>query len=59
MSPKANDELSEWCKETNGSDDWGHVIFLRGKINNYLSILMNFTPENALKIDMKYYIKGM
>ena len=57
--PKVNDEFEEWCEETYGSDDSGHVKVVRGKIHNYLSIIVDFTQEEALHIDMKYYTEGM
>ena len=28
-------------------------------MHNYLGIIMDFMQEGSLKIDMKYYIKGM
>ena len=57
--PKVNDELAEWCEETYGSDNLGDVKFVRGKIHYYLGMIMDFTQEGALKINMKHYIEGM
>jgi hypothetical protein len=59
VNPKVKDEFAEWCKATYGSDNLGHVKVVRGKIHDYLAMIMDFTQEGALKIDIKYYIKGM
>ena len=32
---------------------------MRGKIHDYLGMIMDFTQEGALNIDTKHYIKGM
>jgi hypothetical protein len=58
-NPKVNDEFAEWCEKTYGSDELGHVKVVRGKVHDYLAMIMDFTQEGALKIDMRYYIKGM
>ena len=57
--PKINDKFVEWCEETYVSDNLGHAKVIRGKIHNYLVMIMNFNQEGFLKIDMKYYTKGM
>ena len=57
--PKVNEKFAEWCEETYGSDGLGHVKVVRGKIHNYLGMIMDFTKEGALKIDTKYYIEKM
>jgi hypothetical protein len=59
VDPKVNDEFAQWCEATYGSDDLGHVKVVRGKVHDYLGMIMDFTQEGALKIDMKYYIEGM
>ena len=59
VDSKVNDEFSEWCEETYGSDNLGNVKFMRGKIHGYLGMIIDFTQEGILKINMKYYIKGM
>jgi hypothetical protein len=58
-NPKVNDEFAEWCEKTYGSDELGHVKVVRGKVHDYVAMIMDFTQEGALKIDMRYYIKGM
>ena len=57
--PKVNDEFVEWCEETYGSDNFGHIKVTRRKIHDYMGMIIYFTQEGALKIDMKYYTKGM
>jgi hypothetical protein len=59
LNPKVNDEFTEWCENTYGSDDLGHVVVIRGKIHAYLAMILDFTHGGALKMDMKYYIQGM
>jgi hypothetical protein len=59
VNPKVNDEFAEWCEKTYGSDDLGHVKVVRGKVHDYLAMIMDFTQDGALKVDMKYYIQGM
>ena len=43
----------------NGSDELGHVKVVRGKIHDYLAMILDFTQDGVLKLDMKYYIEGM
>jgi hypothetical protein len=57
--PKVNDNFAEWCEATYGSDDLGHVKVVRGKVHDYLGMILDFTEDGALKIDMRYYIEGM
>ena len=55
--PKINDKFVECCEETYVSDRLGHFKVARGKIHDYLGMIVDFTQEGTLKIDMKYYIK--
>jgi hypothetical protein len=59
VDPQVNEEFAKWCENTYGSDDLGHVKVVRGKVHNYLAMIMDFTQAGALIIDMKYYIEGM
>jgi hypothetical protein len=42
-----------------GSDDLEHVKVVRGKTHDYLGMILDFTDDRAMKVDMIYYIKGM
>ena len=42
---------------TYGSEDLGNVKVVRGKVHDYLAMIMDYTQEGALKIGMKYYKK--
>ena len=57
--PKVNEEFTQWCENTYGSDDLVNVIVARGKIHDYLGMIMDFTQEGSLKIDMICYIVGI
>jgi hypothetical protein len=59
VDSKVNDNFAEWCEATYGSDDLGHLKVVRGKIRDYLAMILDFTHDGTLKIDMRYYIKGM
>ena len=50
VNPKTNDKFTEWCEDSDGGDDLGHVKFMRGIIHNYLVMIMDFTQEGTLKI---------
>jgi hypothetical protein len=47
------------CENTYGSDDLGHVKVVRGKTHDYLGMILDFTDDGAMKVDMIYYIKGV
>jgi hypothetical protein len=59
VDSKVNDKFAEWCKTTDGSDNLGHVKVVRGKIHDYLAMILDSTDGGALKVNMIYYIKGM
>ena len=54
-----NDKFVEWCEVTYESDNLGHVKVVRGKVHNYLDIIVKFTQNCAFNIDMKYFIEGI
>jgi hypothetical protein len=37
----------------------GHVKVVRGKVHDYLAMIIDFTQDGALKVDMRYYIEAM
>jgi hypothetical protein len=59
VDSEVNDNFAEWCEATDGIEDLGHVKVVRGKIHDYLAMILDFTEDGALKIDMRYYIEGM
>ena len=59
VDPIVNDEFGEWCEETNVSEDLGHVKVVRREIHDFLNMIIYFTQEGSLKINVKYDIKGM
>jgi hypothetical protein len=59
IDSRVNGNFAQWCKKTYGSDDLGHVKVVRGKTHDYLGMILDFTDDGAMKVDMIYYIKGM
>jgi hypothetical protein len=59
VDSRVNDNFAQWCKKTYGSDDLGHVKVVRGKTHDYLGMILDFTDDGTMKVDMIYYIKGM
>ena len=42
-----------------GSDDLCYVKYTRGKMHEYLGMIIHFTQEGAFNIDRKCYIEGI
>jgi hypothetical protein len=42
-----------------GCDTVGHVKVVRGKVHDYLAMILDFTDSGAMKVNMRYYIDGM
>jgi hypothetical protein len=59
MDPKVNDKFQTWCEKVYGSDALGHVKVIRGKIHDYLAMILDYSIPGAMKLDMIYYIKQM
>ena len=59
IDPKVNKEFFQWCENTYGSELNGHVKVVKGKRHDYLGMILDFTKDGCLIIDMKYYIKKM
>jgi hypothetical protein len=59
VDPKVNDQFYEWCEKMYGSDETGHVKVVRGKVHDYLAMVLDYSQDGKLKIDMRYYIKDM
>ena len=56
---KVNDEFHTWCENKYGSNTVGHVKVVRGDNHDYLAMILGYSKEGALKVDMSYYIDGM
>jgi hypothetical protein len=41
--PKVNDEFAEWCENTYGSDELGHVKVVHGDKHDYLAMILDFS----------------
>ena len=50
VDPKLNEEFAEWCEDTDGSDYLGHVKVVRGKIHDYMGMIMDLTQDGALRL---------
>jgi hypothetical protein len=59
VDSRVNDNFAQWCEKTYGSDDLGHVKVMRGKTHDYLGMILDFTDNGAMKVDMVYHIRGM
>ena len=56
---KVNDEFHTWCENKYGSNTVGHVKVVRGDKHYYLAMILDYSKEGALKVDMRYYIDGI
>ena len=56
VDPKVNDNFYEWAEKTYGSEELGHVKIHHGKQYNYLGMILDYSLEGKLQVDMKYYI---
>eukprot|EP00957_Ditylum_brightwellii_P108261 8259306-Ditylum_brightwellii.AAC.1 len=54
-----NDDFYHWRRAQYGSDLNGHVKVTRGKQHNYLGMILGYSEEEKLQVNMKYYIKDM
>jgi hypothetical protein len=59
VDSKVNDDFHIWCEKMYGSDKVGHVKVVRGKVHDYLAMILDFSIPGAMKLDMRYYIKQM
>ena len=59
VDPKVNDQFHTWCEKKYGDDDIGHVTTVRGKVHDYLAMILDYSEQGKLKVDMKYYIENM
>jgi hypothetical protein len=52
-----NDKFAKWLEQKYGT--YGKVKIHRGKIHNYLGMMLNFEHKGKMQVDMGDYIKGM
>ena len=57
--PKVNDEFIKWVDELYGDDTIGRVTATRGKVHDYLGMILDYSTDGELVVDMKYYVKNM
>jgi len=56
---KVNDEFHTWCEKKYGSEEIRHVTTVRGKQHDYLAMILDYSVDGVLKVDMRYYIDMM
>ena len=57
VNPKVNDKFASWLQKLYGKHK--AVEPVRGKIHDYLGMVVDFTENEVVKIDMVKYVKGM
>jgi len=53
VDPKVNDEFHTWCEQPYGSEETGHVTMVHGKRHDCLAMILDYSVDGALKVDMK------
>jgi hypothetical protein len=56
---KVNDKFQKWLQTTYGEDGIGTVKVTRGKRHDYLAMILDFSIEGVLRLDMCDYVKNM
>ena len=59
VKKQVNDTFVEWVKSTYASDGVGQVKTSRGKVHNYLGMVLDFTEPGAVRISMEDYVERM
>ena len=54
VDPKANDQFHNWLQKIYG--DVAEVKSTRGKIHDYLGMILDYSIEGKVGIDMRYYV---
>ena len=57
VDPKVNDKFKEWYQKIQGK--FGDVKVTRGKIHDYLAMILDYTKSGELTVDMVYNIDKM
>lgn len=59
LSPKVNDEFYEWLETKYGDQQIGSVKAVRGKRHEYLAMILDYSTDGVVKIDMRAFVKAM
>eukprot|EP00978_Attheya_sp_CCMP212_P035200 scaffold151672_cov35-Attheya_sp.AAC.2 len=59
VDSKVNTKFLAWLETNYGEDGIGLVKTTRGKKNDYLAMVLDFSKEGKLVLDMSDYVKGM
>ena len=53
VNHQVNDKFYNWCESMYGSDNNGHVKVTRGKRHDYLGMILDYSKQGCLGVDMK------
>jgi hypothetical protein len=56
---RVNDDFYKWCKNKYGNSEVGHVKVICGPKHDNLAILLDYSVQGKLKVNMEYYINAM
>ncbi len=56
---KSTRTFTHGVKKLYGNDELGHVKVVRGKVHDYLAMILDFSIPGAMQLDMRYYIEQM
>ena len=59
VDPKVIDDFVEWCRKTYAADGITELKPSRGKVHDYLGMILDFSVKGKVVIQMKDYIKKM
>ena len=57
VNPAVNDKFAEWLEKMYG--EYKAVSPTRGKVHDYLGMVLDFREKGYVKVDMTAYVKGM
>ena len=57
VDPKVNDEFHDWLQQTYG--DVAKVKSTRGKVHDYLGMILDYQIDGKVGIDMVYYVNAL
>jgi hypothetical protein len=59
VNNKVNNQFLQWLEKTYASHDIRHVKAIQGNCHNYLAMILDFSIQGILQVDMTPYIKSM